>query len=100
MEADFGATCISLKNGLQQNNDNLPAKNLMTDAYMNQVEAVLEEALTLGADPSLLVDTLGKYWLYTEQNEKVIDRKVSSLTKQSQTSCYVIVDTAHIDLKK
>jgi putative PEP-CTERM system TPR-repeat lipoprotein len=104
-EGDLGATYIFLKNSLQQNDDNLPAKILMgkilmVNTYMDQAEAVLEEALALGADPSLIVDTLGKVWLYTEQNEKIIDRKFSSLTKQAQTNWYVIVAAAHINLKE
>ena len=104
-EGDLGATYIFLKNSLQQNDDNLPAKILMgeilmVNTYMDQAEAVLEEALALGADPSLIVDTLGKVWLYTEQNEKIIDRKFLSLTKQAQTNWYVIVASAHINLKE
>jgi putative PEP-CTERM system TPR-repeat lipoprotein len=104
-EGDLGATYIFLKNSLKQNDDNLPAKILMgkilmVNTYMDEAEAVLEEALALGADPSLIVDTLGKVWLYTEQNEKIIDRKFSSLTKQAQTNWYVIVAAAHINLKE
>ena len=104
-EGDLGATYVFLKNSLQQNDDNLPAKILMgkilmVNTYMDQAEVVLEEALALGADPSLIVDTLGKVWLYTEQNEKIIDRKFSSLTKQAQTNWYVIVAAAHINLKE
>ena len=104
-EGDLGATYIFLKNSLQQNDDNLSAKILMgkilmVNTYMDQAEAVLEEALALGADPSLIVDTLGKVWLYTEQNEKIIDRKFSSLTKKAQTNWYVIVAAAHINLKE
>lgn len=101
---DFAATYILLKNSLQQNDDNLPAKILMgkilmINSYMDESEAVLEEALSLGGDPSLIVDTLGKVWLYTQQNEKIVNSKFKNLTKQAETDWQIIVATAHLNLK-
>ena len=102
---DYGASYIFLKNSLQQNENNLPAKilmgkTLMINTYMDPAEVILEEALMLGGDPSLIVDTLGKIWLYTEQNEKIIDSKFSNLTNQAQTDWYVILASAHSNLKE
>lgn len=104
VEEDYATTYILLKNSLKQDDNNLSAKILMgkilmINTYMYEAQDVLEEALALGGDPSLIVDTLGKVWLYTEQYEKIIDSKFVSLTNQAQTDWYIIVATAHLNLK-
>ncbi|WP_153886355.1 XrtA/PEP-CTERM system TPR-repeat protein PrsT [Aliiglaciecola lipolytica] len=103
-EKDFETAYIHLKNSLQKNEDNLPAKILMgkvllISGYMYESEEILEEALAMGADPSLVVDTLGKVWLYTKQNEKIIDSEFKNLTPKSFNEWQIIVATAHLNLK-
>ncbi|WP_343860460.1 XrtA/PEP-CTERM system TPR-repeat protein PrsT [Aliiglaciecola litoralis] len=103
-EQDFEATYIYLKNSLQKNEDNLPAKILMgkvlmISGYLEEAETELEEALNLGADPSLVADTLGKVWLFTNQNEKIIDTEFKNLNSQSVTDWQIIVATAHLNLR-
>ncbi|WP_342807288.1 XrtA/PEP-CTERM system TPR-repeat protein PrsT [Alteromonas sp. M12] len=103
-DKDFETAYIHLKNSLQQNEDSLPAKILMgkvllISGYMYESEEVLEEALAMGADPSLIVDTLGKVWLYTKQNEKIIDSQFNNLTPKSRNDWQIIVATAHLNLK-
>lgn len=102
-QKDFESAYIHLKNSLQKDEENLPSKILMgkvlmISGYMIEAEETLQEALTQGADPSLVVDTLGKVWLFTNQNEKVIDSEFNNLTSQSATDWQIIVATANLNL--
>ncbi|GAB5380278.1 MAG: PEP-CTERM system TPR-repeat protein PrsT [Aliiglaciecola sp.] len=102
-EQDFEASYIHLKNSLQKDEDNLPAKILMgkvllISGYLQESEEVLEEALTLGADPSLVVDTIGKVWLFTGQNDKIIDSDFKNLTPKAATDWQIIVAAANQNL--
>ncbi|MDO6693940.1 PEP-CTERM system TPR-repeat protein PrsT [Aliiglaciecola sp. 3_MG-2023] len=103
-DKDFETAYIHLKNSLKENEDNLPAKILMgkvllISGYMYESEEILEEALAMGADPSLVVDTLGKVWLYTKQNEKIIDSQFNNLSAKSLNEWQIIVATAQLNLK-
>lgn len=102
---DIETTYIHLKNSLKENEDNLPAKILMgkvllRSGYLYEAETILQEALEAGADQNLIVDTLGKVWLFTKQNEKVIDARFNSLNKQGEIDWLVIVATAKLNLKR
>lgn len=103
-ENDFEAAYIQLKNSLQKNEDNLPSKILMgkvlmISGYLDEAETVLEESIASGADPSLVVDTLGKVWLFTGKNEKIIDSSFDNLTSESATDWQIIVATANLNLQ-
>ncbi|WJG08401.1 XrtA/PEP-CTERM system TPR-repeat protein PrsT [Aliiglaciecola sp. LCG003] len=100
---DFEASYIHLKNSLKENEDNLPAKILMgrvllISGYLVEAEDVLQEALSAGADPSLVADPLGKVWLFTNQNEKIVDAEFNNLTPQSSTDWQIIVATAQLNM--
>ncbi|MFA3789652.1 XrtA/PEP-CTERM system TPR-repeat protein PrsT [Aliiglaciecola sp. SL4] len=102
-ENDFDTAYIHLKNSLKENEDSLPAKILMgkvllISGYMYESEEILEEALAMGADPSLVVDTLGKVWLYTKQNEKIIDSQFNNLNTKSFNEWQIIKATAQLNL--
>lgn len=102
-DEDFESAYIHLKNSLQKDEDNLPSKILlgkvlMISGYLEEAETVLEESIASGADPSLVVDTLGKVWLFTGKNEKIIDSAFENLTSASATDWQIIVATANLNL--
>lgn len=100
----FEDAYIHLKNSLQQNPENLPAKILMgkvllISGYLYEAEEILQESLASGADPSLIADTLGKVWLFTKQYDKIIDAKFSGLNNESRLEWQIIKATANLNIK-
>lgn len=102
---DIETTYIHLKNSLKEDEDNLPAKILMgkvllRSGYVYEAETILEEALNAGADQNLVVDTLGKTWLFTGHNKKIIEANFRNLNGKSKIDWLVLVATAKLNLRK
>lgn len=102
---DIESSYIHLKNSLKEDEDNLPAKILMgkvllRSGYVNEAETILEEALNAGADQNLVVDTLGKTWLFTGQDDKIIKASFRNLNGSDKVDWLVIVATAKLNLGK
>ncbi len=102
---DIETAYIHLKNSLKEDEDNLPAKILMgkvllRSGYIYEAESILEEALNAGADQNLVVDTLGKTWLFSGQNDKILDANFRNLSGKDKVDWLIIVATAKLNLGK
>lgn len=103
-QQDFESSYIFLKNSLQSDEDNLPAKILMgrvlmVSGYLEEAETEFLEALTVGADPNLVADPLGKTWLFLGKNEEIINKKFRGLEKENAVDWQIIKATANLNLK-
>lgn len=98
---DFETSYIHLKNSLQKAPDYLPSKILMgkvlmVSGFIREAELELVEALAAGADPNLVVDSLGKTWLFLEKYDEIFTARYRGLTPETQRDWMVITATAYL----
>lgn len=100
-DGDLETSYIHLKNSLQQQPRNLPAKILigkvlLESGYTLESEMELLEALELGGDPSLIAKTLATALLLQQEYEDVNDLNFAKLTPKARTDLDVIKATARM----
>ena len=101
----FEDAYIHLKNSLQADTDNLPAKILMgrvlmVSGYLEEAETEFEEALAAGADGNLVVDPLGKTWLFLEKEQSILDADFRNLNTENSVNWRIIQATANFNLRR
>ena len=101
----FEDAYIHLKNSLQADAENLPAKILMgrvlmVSGYLEEAETEFEEALAAGADANLVVDPLGKTWLFLEKEQSILDADFRNLNTENSVNWRILQATANFNLRK
>lgn len=102
---DIEASYIHLKNSLQADPDYLPAKILMgrvlmVSGYLKEAEIEFQEALSAEADPNLVVDPLGKTWLFLEKYDEITSANFTGLDDENRVNWQIIVATANSNMEK
>ena len=102
---EFEDAYIHLKNSLQADSDNLPAKILMgrvlmVSGYLEEAETEFQEALSAGADANLVVDPLGKTWLFLAKEDAILDAQFRNLNTENTVNWRIIQATANLNLQK
>lgn len=103
---EYSEAYIHLKNSLQKDPNNLPAKILMgkmllKNTYFAEAETELIEALELGADINLIIEPLGNSFLFQHKYEDILQFKFSGrLSKVVEFNWLLIRATANLNLKK
>lgn len=97
---------IHLKNALQEDSENLPAKILMGKVLLQKglyQDGIIEfqEALQLGGDPNLYIFELGKALMLTEQFNDVVKLcDDMQLSNENQLNCLLLKGNALVALEK
>ena len=104
--SDYKAAYIHLKNSLQKDPDNLPAKILMgklllKNTYFEEAETEFNEALELGADINLVIEPLGNSLLFQRKYEDIFNFNYKgNLSREVGFKWILIKTAAYMKLKK
>jgi Flp pilus assembly protein TadD len=105
-EKNYKAAYIHLKNSLQKAPDNLPAKILMgklllKNTYFEEAETEFHEALELGADINLIIESLGNSLLFQHKYDDLFNLRYKGRLSNEVAFQWMLIKTAaNMKLKK
>ncbi|GAC17133.1 XrtA/PEP-CTERM system TPR-repeat protein PrsT [Paraglaciecola arctica] len=105
-EKNYKEAYIHLKNSLQKDPDNLPAKIMMgklllKNTYFEEAETEFYEALELGADINLVIEPLGNSLLFQHKYDDIFSLNYKGRLSSEVAFQWILIKTAaNMKLKK